>query len=655
MDLLRSGEGAIGRPLADPTNRHKSGKPLRSVSLRAVLLGTLLLPLNVYWVIVAELRWYAILTLNPLFVTPVFYLFALVILNMLLRRLAPRWVFDPAELVVIYLMLVMSCTIATHDFIINLISLMGWARWFASPSNRWEDTLFPHLPRWLLVWDKELLEGFFQGSSTLYRLDVWRMWLTPLAFWSLFIFTAGWTMLCLNTIFRRAWMDQTRLSFPIVRLPLALTEPLTPGAMIRTRALWWGFLVASGLGLLNGLHEWFPSLPYFQTRAVPIQFTQPPWTAVGWFVRTFYPFAIGLAYLVPLDVSFSCWFFYLFIKAQMVIGYQLGYGNVPDFPYVSEQGIGAWVTFGVLLLYASRGYLREILTAAWRGDRLMDAEEPLSYRAALVGALVGLVAFAGFWWLAGMSLLWVLLMVGTYFLLALCITRVRAEAGGQHTVWDLEPIRLFRLFDSTLMTAPTMAAAALSHWFWRLNRSHMMPSQMEGFKLAQEHGIPLRSLVLPILLSLALATVVGQWACLDVLYREGALAKCRGFAVWTGVESFNWLDGAVKSGFKAEVNRWGVVGAASLFTLFLYTMRTRFVGFPFHPLGYCIGPGLVWLWLPFFIAWLMKFFVLRYGGLRMYRRTLPFFLGLVLGDYTVGALWSLIGVVWDVPTLQIFH
>jgi hypothetical protein len=655
MDLLRSGEGAIGRPLADPTNRHKSGKPLRSVSLRAVLLGTLLLPLNVYWVIVAELRWYAILTLNPLFVTPVFYLFALVILNMLLRRLAPRWVFDPAELVVIYLMLVMSCTIATHDFIINLISLMGWARWFASPSNRWEDTLFPHLPRWLLVWDKELLEGFFQGSSTLYRLDVWRMWLTPLAFWSLFIFTAGWTMLCLNTIFRRAWMDQTRLSFPIVRLPVALTEPFTPGAMIRTRALWWGFLVASGLGLLNGLHEWFPSLPYFQTRAVPIQFTQPPWTAVGWFVRTFYPFAIGLAYLVPLDVSFSCWFFYLFIKAQMVIGYQLGYGNVPDFPYVSEQGIGAWVTFGVLLLYASRGYLREILTAAWRGDRLTDAEEPLSYRAALVGALVGLVAFAGFWWLAGMSLLWVLLMMGTYFLLALCITRVRAEAGGQHTVWDLEPIRLFRLFDSTLMTAPTMAAAALSHWFWRLNRSHMMPSQMEGFKLAQEHGIALRSLVLPILLSLALATVVGQWACLDVLYREGALAKCRGFAVWTGVESFNWLDGAVKSGFKAEVNRWGVVGAASLFTLFLYAMRTRFVGFPFHPLGYCIGPGLVWLWLPFFIAWLVKFFVLRYGGLRMYRRTLPFFLGLVLGDYTVGALWSLIGVVWDVPTLQIFH
>ncbi len=643
------------RTVTDSSNRHKDGHPSGTISLRALVLGVLLIPLNVYWVIVAELRWYAILTLNPLFVTPVFYLFVLVLLNALLHRFAPRWAFSAAELVVIYLMLVMSCTIATHDFIINLISLMGWARWFATPTNRWEDTLFPHLPRWLLVWDKELLEGYFQGNSTLYRLDVLRMWLAPLAFWSLFILIAGWTMLCLNVLFRRAWMDQTRLSFPIVRLPLALTEPFAPGSMIRSRALWIGFVAAAGLDLLNGLHEWFPSLPYFQTRAVPIQFTQPPWTAVGWFVRTFYPFAIGLAYLVPLDVSFSCWFFYLFIKAQMVIGYQLGYGNIPDFPYVSEQGIGAWVTFGVLLLYSSRGYLKEIFTAVWRGDRTLDTGEPLPYRVALWGALVGLVAFAGFWWLAGMSLLWVLMMVATYFLLALCITRVRAEAGGQHTVWDLEPIRLFRLFDSSLMTPATMSAAALSHWFWRLNRSHIMPSQMEGFKLAQEHGIPLRRLVLPILLSLAVATVAGQWACLHVLYREGALAKCRGFAVWTGVESFGWLDSAINSGFKAEVNRWGVVGVSSLFTLFLYAMRTRFVGFPFHPLGYCIGPGLVWLWLPFFIAWLVKFFVLRYGGLRMYRRTLPFFLGLVLGDYTMGALWSLIGVAWDVPTLQIFH
>ena len=47
--------------------------------------------------------------------------------------------------------------------------------------------------------------------------------------------------------------------------------------------------------------------------------------------------------------------------------------------------------------------------------------------------------------------------------------------------------------------------------------------------------------------------------------------------------------------------------------------------------------------------------MLRYGGLKSYRRSLPFFLGLVLGDYVTGALWSLIGVFGNVPAYGIFH
>jgi hypothetical protein len=62
-----------------------------------------------------------------------------------------------------------------------------------------------------------------------------------------------------------------------------------------------------------------------------------------------------------------------------------------------------------------------------------------------------------------------------------------------------------------------------------------------------------------------------------------------------------------------------------------------------------------WLWFPFFIAWALKLVVLHAGGLKLYRQTLPFFLGLVLGDYVMGAIWSLIGVVFNVPVHQIFH
>jgi hypothetical protein len=128
-------------PTTDP------GQEGRRVRRRVILFGLLMLPFNVYWVIVSELRWYVILTLNPLFVTPIFYLFLLVGANSMLRRFAPRWVLRPAELVVLYVMMVISCTIATHDFMINLMSSMGYARWFATPENQWETTMFPHLPR----------------------------------------------------------------------------------------------------------------------------------------------------------------------------------------------------------------------------------------------------------------------------------------------------------------------------------------------------------------------------------------------------------------------------------------------------------------------------------------------------------------------------
>ena len=31
----------------------------------------------------------------------------------------------------------------------------------------------------------------------------------------------------------------------------------------------------------------------------------------------------------------------------------------------------------------------------------------------------------------------------------------------------------------------------------------------------------------------------------------------------------------------------------------LWALQMRFTSFPLHPLGYCAGPMLVWIWLPF--------------------------------------------------------
>ena len=54
------------------------------------------------------------------------------------------------------------------------------------------------------------------------------------------------------------------------------------------------------------------------------------------------------------------------------------------------------------------------------------------------------------------------------------------------------------------------------------------------------------------------------------------------------------------------------------------------------------------------IAWLVKVLVLRYGGLHSYRRLLPFFFGLIMGESVVGCSWPLVGLIFHVPSYNFF-
>ena len=65
-------------------------------------------------------------------------------------------------------------------------------------------------------------------------------------------------------------------------------------------------------------------------------FTEPPWNGVGDVRISFYPFAIGIGFLIPLDLLFSCWVFYWFYKIELIVGRAMGWRNLPRFPYPDE-------------------------------------------------------------------------------------------------------------------------------------------------------------------------------------------------------------------------------------------------------------------------------------------------------------------------------
>src|SRR5439155_7639772 len=138
-----------------------------------------------------------------------------------------------------------------------------------------------------------------------------------------------------------------------------------------------------------------------------------------------FPFVIGIGFLLPLDLSFSCWFFYLYWKAQRVItaAYGLSEGR-PDFPYIPEQSTGAYLGVCVFVLWVSRRHLGRVLRAAfcgWAARRLPG--DALSYRQAVFGFLTGFAALVVFFQFAGVPPAIGIVFFTLYFMLSMAVNR----------------------------------------------------------------------------------------------------------------------------------------------------------------------------------------------------------------------------------------
>jgi hypothetical protein len=91
-------------------------------------------------------------------------------------------------------------------------------------------------------------------------------------------------------------------------------------------------------------------------------------------------------------------------------------------------------------------------------------------------------------------------------------------------------------------------------------------------------------------------------------------------------------------------------------TCLLTVLRMRIPGFPLHPAAYVLNTSFAndFFWCDMFVAWLVKSLLVRYGGAGVYRQGLPFFLGLILGDFVTGSVWSIIGVAFNLNLFRTF-
>jgi hypothetical protein len=286
-----------------------------------------------------------------------------------------------------------------------------------------------------------------------------------------------------------------------------------------------------------------------------------------------------------------------------------------------------------------------------RRSELDDSTEAMTYRTAAIGAVTGTALLIAFMWRMGLSPVVGVAAFVLYFAISTAIARMRAELGPP--VHDLHlsgpDLVITQTVGTQNLSARDLTVLDLFFAFNRAYRGHPMPIGIESMKMAQECRASQRRFLAAIMLAGALGSIAAIWVYLGIAYRHGASTFNQGLGF--GFETYRRLEAWLTSPTPPDAAANAATGIGFAFALFLGLMRLRFTGWPFHPIGYAISGNwsMNLVWLPLAIAWLAKVGILKFGGMRMYRTAIPFFLGLILGQMVVGSAWSLYGLVMDQP------
>jgi hypothetical protein len=627
-------------------------RPGPLVRPRAYALALLLCPLNAFWVLTMQVAWnLGYPSMLSLFFNVVLVLFLLLLVNRVLDRVAPRQALTQAELLTLYIALAMST--AVTQFCEYLVPLLAGPFHLASPEADWLAQLNAPLARLLTVREPDAVRDLTVGdSSILAHLAVWAV---PFLGWTLFVSVLLFTTLCVGTLFYRQWADAERLPFPIVQIPVQMTA-VGGYAAFRSKLFWLGFALAGGLTCWNGVATLFPSLPMLPIkRQVYLDYSHAsvPMNAFGIVYGSLHPFAVGLGYFLPLDLTFSlgaCYWLQQFLRyGAASIGFA---ADNPRFPYVDYQAFGAWIALCGFALWSARLHLRAAFRQAWTGSEAdSKGPLPLSYRTAFLGVLGGFVFLSVFAVYLGLPKWAAVVFFAFYFAIVTAMARARAELGPPAVdLFFTAPGKVMvAAFGGKLLGAQALVSLSLFYWMTIEYPWHPIGHQIEALRIGDQQRFDPRRIALGVLGIALLAWTCAFLIVLHLDYTLGAATSRQlgGTQVWYVRDSYS----ASKSWFTEMTppDRGGILAmsAGGLVTALLTFARLRIIGWPLHPVGYALMGSYTtnYLWLPLWISCAIKAVIVRYGGLRYYRLGMPFFLGLLLGEFVVGGGWALLSVL----------
>ncbi|MEN6304932.1 MAG: DUF6785 family protein [Armatimonadia bacterium] len=568
------------------------------------------------------------------------------------------------ELLMIYAGMCVALAMERGGYVIHYLLT---AKYFATEVNGWEN-FFNFYPQYWVPQDNRIILQWFETSPD--GQVPWSYWWPFLAWWGGFSLLLIAAMMSISAFFRRQWTESERLTYPLLFLPIEMTGGLdsksggmsasVASGFFSNKLMWIGFGLATAFNLLNILHSFFPGMPQIRT-TIPLDenLTDPPWRYLRPISLSMALEVWGLGYLVSGEVLLSTWLFYWFIKIVKLIGLSAGYRAV-GFPFYQELSAGGCIAVAGFLMYVARPHFRQVWRDILKGPNQHDANEAMPFRYLAIVFLASTVGMVYMLTTAGIPLTLVIFFFAVLYMFVLVAARIRAEVGppvtwtvpygfdtivpqhflGTRSMQHMLGPQGFVLYNALFFIGRTVFAHATAQYF------------TDGLRLADVGHVRRRSINSMMIITCVVGLALAYWFHLDVGYKYGqGLIGAKigragtGWAMSWSKGNYNLIRNALDKPTGPDFLRLAFYAAGFLFTTGLTLARTHLTAFPLHPLGFVMatlyGDHSPY-WFPFFVAWLAQRLALRYGGLPLYRKTVPIFLGLVLGHVLVG------GVIWRI-------
>jgi len=627
-------------------------------SLLVIVVGTL----TYYWG-----NTYTIMIVKPIY-TPAFW--TAIYIPMTLLALAPTFLtacipkklrFSGAELALIYSMINISL-FTTYSVGVPLFFFRGIPSWSSTMTNSILQNASPVLaPK-----DVDVLENMITGGVPV----PWSEWTTPLLYWMFSTITFAFYFLFLADLLRRQYVEIESLAFPLAKYPTTLIE-MTKSRDGRTGFFRdYLFYVSVFIAFIIGFLQTSPMIKGgaftggLTINTTTFQQTQKIFLMKGWRIfPNWSPWLIGFCLLLPTDVLAT--FLVSHVIFQIVIPQILfqqrtinlfqailegWYASTPaEIPRWGNSGLFLGLLVGIAfypVFMQRKAFIRSIRNFI---SGAPAEEGVLSDRVIWAGTIL-----FGLLWLAslvtmGLPIEWSLYTLLFVSILNTAASRVRAETGGtyggmSHGSLESRQLWAWPAIDGGLANNPTgtIAFIGVGHSYGTLSSGsglygigsmQVMENALENYNVGKLTKARPKDLFIGQLTAILLSAIIVLPLTLWVAYTYG-LQFGGPEPIYPVMDSYNVYNTKSFAIPKPNDFVYYTFGAGIALTIALYVLRGIFPWLFLTPSGFLLGitNGAIHLFFPAIIALVVKYIIIRIGGVGLFeRRVMPVAIGLMAG------------------------